>query len=65
MCADGPQAQFAYSINSKSQTVGCLTNNLNYGSPAEFQWENGVMYDLNKLIPSRQNVKTLGSTPPA
>jgi hypothetical protein len=33
---------------------------------AEFLWENGVMYDLNKLVPpaSGQNVKTLGSTPP-
>ena len=31
--------------------------------PAEFLWENGVMYDLNKLIPPGQNVKTLGSTP--
>jgi uncharacterized membrane protein len=60
----GHKHSFAYSINSKSQTVGCLTNNLNYGSPAEFLWENGVMYDLNKLIPPGQNVKTLGSTPP-
>jgi hypothetical protein len=31
---------------------------------AEFLWENGVMYDPNKLIPAGQNVKTLGSTPP-
>jgi hypothetical protein len=26
--------------------------------PAGFLWENGVMYDLNKLIPPGQNVKT-------
>ena len=32
--------------------------------PAGFLWKNGVMYDLNKLIPSGQNVKALGSTPP-
>jgi uncharacterized membrane protein len=56
----GHKHSFAYSINSKSQTVGCLTNNLNYGSPAEFLWENGVMYDLNKLIPleaERENAR--------
>jgi hypothetical protein len=37
--------------------------------PAGLLWKNGVMYDLNKLIPPGQNVKThvktLGSTPPA
>jgi hypothetical protein len=36
--------------------------------PAGLLWKNGVMYDLNKLIPPGQNVKThvktLGSTPP-
>jgi hypothetical protein len=32
--------------------------------PAGFLWKNGVMYDLNKLIPPGQNVKTHGSTPP-
>jgi hypothetical protein len=66
----GHKHSFAYSINSKSQFVGCLTSNkhLNYGCSAGFLRENGVVYDLNKLIPPGQNVKThvktLGSTPP-
>jgi hypothetical protein len=32
--------------------------------PAGFLQENGDMYELNKLFPRGQNVKTLGSTPP-
>jgi probable HAF family extracellular repeat protein len=64
MCADGHKHSFAYSINSRSQIVGCLTNILIMDVPAGFLWQDGVMYDLNKLIPPGQNVKTLGSTPP-
>ena len=30
ICADGHKHSFAYSINSKGQMVGCLTNNLNW-----------------------------------
>jgi probable HAF family extracellular repeat protein len=47
----GHKHSFAYSINSKSQIVGYLTNNLIMDVPAGFLWENGVMYELNKLIP--------------
>jgi hypothetical protein len=64
MCADGHKHSFAYSINSRSQIVGCLTDILIRDVRAGFLGENGVMYDLNKLIPPGQNVKTLGSTPP-
>jgi len=60
----GHKRSFAYSINSKSQMAGCPTNNLDMDVPAGFLQENGVMYELNKLFPRGQNVKTLGSTPP-
>ena len=59
----GHKHSFAYSINSKRQIVGCLRNNLNYGCSRGFRWKNGIMYDLNKLIPPGQNVNTFGSTP--
>jgi hypothetical protein len=54
----GHKHSFACSINSESQIVGCLTNNLNYGCSRGFLSENGIMYDLNKLIPPGQNVNT-------
>jgi probable HAF family extracellular repeat protein len=54
----GYKHSFAYSINSKSQIVGCLTNNLNNGCSRGFVWENGAMYDLNKLV-SRRSRYTL------
>jgi probable HAF family extracellular repeat protein len=47
----GYKHSFAYSINSKGQIVGCLTNDLNKGCSLGFLWQNGVMYDLNKLAP--------------
>jgi probable HAF family extracellular repeat protein len=46
----GYKHSFAYSINSKSQIVGCVTNNLANGCTLGFLWQNGTMYDLNKLI---------------
>jgi probable HAF family extracellular repeat protein len=46
----GYKHSFAYSINSKGQVVGCLTNDLNKGCSLGFLWQNGTMYDLNKLI---------------
>jgi probable HAF family extracellular repeat protein len=47
----GYKHSLAYSINSKGQIVGCLTNNLNNGCSLGFLWENGTMYDLNNLVP--------------
>ncbi|HEY6406891.1 MAG TPA: hypothetical protein VIY29_05430, partial [Ktedonobacteraceae bacterium] len=41
---------FAYSINSKLQIIGCLSNSASACTVA-FLWENGRMFDLNKLIP--------------
>jgi len=47
----GYKHSLAYSINSKGQIVGCATNDLNTGCTQGFLWENGTMFDLNKLIP--------------
>jgi probable HAF family extracellular repeat protein len=47
----GYKHSLAYSINSKGQIVGCVTNNLNAGCTHGFLWQNGVMYNLNKLVP--------------
>jgi probable HAF family extracellular repeat protein len=53
----GYKHSMAFSINSKSQVVGCLTNDLNKGCICDFSvcahgflWENGTMFDLNKLL---------------
>jgi len=46
----GYKHSLAYSINSKGQIVGCLTNDLTNGCSRGFLWENGTMFDLNKLI---------------
>jgi probable HAF family extracellular repeat protein len=46
----GYKHSLAYSINSKSQIVGCVTNDLNTGCSRGFLWENGTMFNLNKLI---------------
>ncbi len=46
----GYKHSLAYSINSKDQIVGCVTNNLNKGCTHGFLWENGTMYNLNKLV---------------
>ena len=45
----GFKHSIAYSINSKHQIVGCVTNNLDNGCDRGFVWENGSMFDLNKL----------------
>jgi probable HAF family extracellular repeat protein len=47
----GYKHSLAYSINSKGQIVGCLTNDLTRGCSVGFLWQNGTMYDLNKLAP--------------
>jgi probable HAF family extracellular repeat protein len=47
----GYKHSLAYSINSTGQVIGCLTNDLNAGCSLGFLWENGTMYDLNKLVP--------------
>jgi probable HAF family extracellular repeat protein len=47
----GFKHSLAYSINSKGQIVGCVTNDLNNGCTHGFLWQNGTMYNLNKLIP--------------
>jgi len=56
----------AFGINSKSQIVGCLTNNLQKGCICDFNvcahgflWENGTMFDLNKLIPRGSGIKVM------
>jgi probable HAF family extracellular repeat protein len=49
----------AYSINSKGQIVGCLTNNFNNGCAQGFLWENGTMYNLNKLVPPGSKVLSM------
>jgi probable HAF family extracellular repeat protein len=46
----GFKHSLAFSINSKHQIVGCLTNDLNTGCTHGFLWENGTMYNLNKLV---------------
>jgi probable HAF family extracellular repeat protein len=46
----GYKHSLAYSINSKSQIVGCVTNSLKNGCTHGFLWENGTMYNLNKLV---------------
>jgi probable HAF family extracellular repeat protein len=62
----GFKHSIAFAINSKSQVVGCLTNNLAKGCICEFSicahaflWENGTMFDLNKLIPRASGVKLM------
>ena len=62
----GYKHSIAFSINSKSQIVGCLTNNLNKGCICDFNvcahgflWENGTMFDLNKLIPRGSAIKLM------
>jgi probable HAF family extracellular repeat protein len=45
----GFQHSLAYSINSKNQIVGCVTNDLNAGCARGFLWQNGSMFDLNSL----------------
>jgi probable HAF family extracellular repeat protein len=47
----GYKHSLAYSINSKGQIVGCVTNDLNAGCAHGFLWDNGTMFNLNKLIP--------------
>jgi probable HAF family extracellular repeat protein len=47
----GYKHSLAYGINSKGQIVGCVTNDLNHGCSLGFLWQNGTMYDLNKLVP--------------
>jgi len=46
----GYKHSLAFSINSNDQIVGCVTNNLNTGCTHGFLWENGTMYNLNKLV---------------
>ncbi len=46
----GYKYSLAYSINSRAQIVGCVTNDLKNGCARGFLWENGTMYDLNKLV---------------
>jgi probable HAF family extracellular repeat protein len=53
----GYKHSLAYSINSKGQIVGCVTNNLTNGCSRGFLWENGTMFDLNKLVPHGSGVK--------
>jgi probable HAF family extracellular repeat protein len=62
----GYKHSLAFSINSKNQIVGCVTNNLNKGCICDFSvcahgflWENGVMFDLNKLIPHGSDIKVM------
>jgi len=62
----GYKHSIAFSINSKSQIVGCVTNNLKTGCICDFNvcshgflWENGTMYDLNKLIPRGSGIKVM------
>ena len=62
----GYKHSFAFSINSKNQIVGCLTNDLNAECICDsnvcahgFLWENGTMFDLNKLIPPGSGVKVM------
>jgi probable HAF family extracellular repeat protein len=50
----GYKHSLAFSINSKGQIVGCVTNDLNAGCSLGFLWANGTMYDLNKLAPPPQ-----------
>jgi len=48
----GYKHSLAYSINSKGQIVGCVTNISTGCSETNahgFLWQNGTMYDLNKL----------------
>ncbi len=52
----GYKHSLAYSINSRSQIVGCVTNDLTTGCSLGFLWENGTMYDLNKLIRSGSRI---------
>ena len=46
----GYKHSLAFAINSNDQIVGCVTNNLNAGCTHGFLWENGTMYNLNKLV---------------
>jgi probable HAF family extracellular repeat protein len=41
----------ASGINDSGQVIGSLSTSLSGGSTAAFLWENGVMTDLNTLIP--------------
>jgi len=60
----GYKHSIAFSINSRNQIVGCLTNDLNTGCICEytvcshgFLWENGTMFDLNKLTSRGSRIK--------
>jgi probable HAF family extracellular repeat protein len=55
----GFKHSLAYSINSKGQIVGCVTNDFNNGCAQGFLWENGHMYDLNKLVPRGSKVLSM------
>ena len=62
----GYKHSLAFSINSKSQIVGCLTNDLNKGCICDFNvcshgflWENGRIFDLNKLVPRGSAIKLM------
>jgi probable HAF family extracellular repeat protein len=60
----GYKHSMALSINSTGQIVGCATNHLNTGCICDstvcahgFLWENGTMFDLNKLVARGSGMK--------
>ncbi len=56
----GQSASYAYAVNNLSQVVGMTK----FGSPSynAFLWENGVMVNLNDVIPSDSGVVLISAT---